>query len=671
VVIDARTQPGYSTTPRVELDGTLAGLSASGLRLGAGNTRVHALAINRFEGHGIVITGPGSNFITYNFIGTGPSGLLALANGGSGVRIAGSANNQIFGNVLAGNGGSGLRLEAGADGNSVLSNLIGVGADRTTSLPNGDSGIYVLGGSGNVIGDGVDPGNVIAHNNTNGVQVSTGLRNKIRKNSIHSNSLLGIELGNDGVTPNDPGDVDTGANGIQNYPVLTLATTSATQTGVFGTFSGAPNATFPLDFYVSDSCDPSGYGEGTTHLGADSVTTNASGQAVIQISNGLLPPSTPGRYLTATATSPQGDTSEFSACRRIDPLPILALTGGDIGGVLQIPEGNPTGGPPTQALTFLAQLSSLSALPVAVSYRTTDGTAQTPSDYLSLSGSLIFAPGETLKQLVVQTVLDNDPETDETFTLSLEPPTNAVRGQSQITIVLLDDDGVPGPLALSVDDVGVSEPHTGTRSVLFTVSLADTAFHTVFVDYSTLNGTATAGLDYIAASGQLVFQPGERTKTVPVNVLADAVRENKEYFYLVLANPQGAILGRQQGTATVADPGSFFTLTPCRLYDSRLSGGVFIAGELRTLTLPGSCKIPATAVAVSANLTVTEATAPGFIEAFPADQIAPPTSVLNFVAGKNRANNAIVVLSPDGKATIKNVSNGTVHVVFDVNGYFE
>ena len=425
---------------------------------------------------------------------------------------------------------------------------------------------------------------------------------------------------------------------------------------------------------MSDSCDPSGYGEGTTHLGLNSVpvTTDASGQALIQLSTGLLPPSTAGRYLTATATSPQGDTSEFSACRRIDPLPVLALTGGDIGGVLQIPEGNPTAGPPTQALTFLAQLSAPSALPVVVSYGTTDGTAQAPSDYLSLLlGSLTFAPGETLKQLVVQTVLDNDPETNEAFYLWLGVPTNAVRGQSQITIVLLDDDGVPGPLALSVDDVGVSEPHIGTRSTVFTVSLADTAFHTVFVDYSTLNGTATAGLDYIAASGQLVFQPGERTKTVPVVVLADALRENKEYFYLVLANPQGAILGRQQGTATVADPGSFFTLTPCRFYDSRLSGGVFIAGELRTLTLPGSCKIPATAVAVSANLTVTEATAPGFIEAFPADQIAPPTSVLNFVAGKNRANNAIVVLSPDGKATIKNVSNGTVHVVFDVNGYFE
>ena len=194
----------------MELDGTLAGLNASGLRLGAGNTRVHALAINRFEGHGIVITGPGRNVVTYNFIGTGASGLAALANGGSGVRIAGSATNQIFGNVLAGNGGAGLRLEAGADGNSVASNLIGVGADGTTSLANGDSGIYVLGGSGNVI----DQGNVIAHNNANGVQVSTGLHNMIRNNTIQANGLLGIELGSDGVTPNDPGDLDTGAQRI-------------------------------------------------------------------------------------------------------------------------------------------------------------------------------------------------------------------------------------------------------------------------------------------------------------------------------------------------------------------------------------------------------------------------------------------------------------------------
>jgi hypothetical protein len=665
VVIDARTQSGYSTTPRVELDGTLAGLNTPGLTLLAGNTSLLGLAINRFEGHGIVITGPGGNSIRYDFIGTNPAGLLALGNGGSGVKIA-SANNEIFGNVLAGNGGAGLRLEAGADGNSVASNMIGVGFDGTTSLPNGESGIYILGGSGNDIQD-----NVIAHNNTHGVQVSTGSRNTIRDNSIHSNALLGIELGGNGVTPNDPGDADTGANGLQNYPVLLLATASATQTGVSGTFSGAPSTTFHIDYYVSDSCDPSGYGEGAEYIGTQNLTTSASGQAVIEISSGQLPRAAPGRYLTATATNPQGDTSEFSACRKIDSLPTLVLTGGESGGILQIAEGNPTGGPLTQALTFLAQLSYPSALPVVVSYQTTDGTAQAPSDYLSLSGSLTFLPAVTLHQLVVQTGLDNDPETNETFTLSLGPPTNAVRGQYAIQIVLVDDDGAAGPLALSVGDVGVSEPHTGTRSALFPVSLTDTAFHTVFVDYHTVSGTATAGLDFVAASGQLVFQPGESTKMVPVDVLADAVRENKENFYLVLTNPQGATLGRGQGTATVADPGSFFTLAPCRFYDSRLSGGAFIAGELRTLTLRGSCKIPATAVAVAANLTVAQAQAPGFIEACPADLIAPPTSVLNFAPGVNRANNAIVGLSPDGKATIKNVSTGTIHFVFDVNGYFE
>jgi hypothetical protein len=632
------------------------------------------LAVNRFEGHGIVITGAGQNLIAQNFIGTGTTGLLALPNGGSGVRVGGSPSNVIHSNVLSGNGESGLRIDtAGATGNVVWGNMIGVGADGSTQVANGESGVYILGASGNTIGpSGSAAENVIAYNNRHGVQVSTGSQNAIRENQIHSNALLGIELGSDGVTPNDAGDGDSGPNGLQNYPVLTLANTSATHTGISGTFDGAPNTTFEVQFYVSPTCDASGYGEGRRRDNDLSLTTNASGHALIQITDADPFGANPaGHYLTANVTSPSGDSSEFSACREIEPLPTLLLTGGETAGVLQINEGNPTAGPPTQAVTFFAQLSAPSALPVAVTYQTTDGTAQSPSDYLTLSGSLLFAPGETTKQLVVQTVLDADPETNETFTLSLGVPTNALRGQSVIQIVLKDDDGAEGPLSVSVADVGISEPRTGTRTAAFAVSLSDPAFHTVWVDYDTVDDTAKAGPDYTAASGQIVFQPGEATKTVPVYVLSDALCERMERFHLVLTNPQGAILGRGQGTARVADPGSLFTIAPCRLSDSRSGAGAFIAGELRTLKFTGSCRVPTTAVAVSANITVTEPKAPGFVEAFPADKIAPPTSVLNFVGGKTRANNAIVVLSPDGKATIKNVSNGTVHIIIDVNGYFE
>ncbi len=665
VVIDATTQPGYTAKPLVELNGTSAGLGIAGLRLGAGLTDVTGLAINRFEGHGIEITGPGTNQISGNFVGTDATGLLARPNGGSGIRVSGSSSNLVRGNLLSGNGRAGVRLEAGADSNFVTDNLIGVGADATTPVPNGENGILVLSGSNNVLN-----ANLIAQNNTQGVQVSAGLHNTIRFNSIQANGLLGIELGADGVTPNDAGDADSGANGLQNYPVLTRATTSPTTTGISGAFSGAPNTALFLDFYVSDACDPSGYGEGVSRLDGQSVTTDAGGQAVIQISSGFAA-TTAGKYLTATATSPQGDTSEFSACRKIDPLPILTLTGGETAGVLTINEGNPTGGPPTQALTFFVQLSSPSALPVSVTYQTTDGTAQSPSDYLSLSGTLLFAPGETLKQLVVQTVLDNDPETDESFTLSLGAPTNAVPAQSQIQIVLKDDDGAAGPLSLSVADVGVSEPRTGVRSAGFVVSLSDPAFHTVWVDYHTVDGTANAGSDYTSATGQLVFQPGDQTKTIPVDVLADTLREGKETFFLVLTNPQGALLGRGQGTATVGDPRSFFTLKPCRLSDSRQGSGAFAAGELRIFTMTGSCGVPDTAIAISANITVAQPGGLGFIEIFPSDKIAPATSVLNFLGGQTRANNAIIVLSPTGQATVKNVSFGTTHVIIDVNGYFE
>jgi CSLREA domain-containing protein len=139
-----------------------------------------------------------------------------------------------------------------------------------------------------------------------------GTGNAILGNSIHSNIDLGIALGGDGVTPNDPGDVDTGPNKLQNFPVLTKAQDAAGVTSVQGTFNSRPNDQFRIEFFSSPSCDDSGNGEGKKFAGFTNVMTDASGNAPlsIDIASALFD----GPYITATAIDSLNNTSEFLNC---------------------------------------------------------------------------------------------------------------------------------------------------------------------------------------------------------------------------------------------------------------------------------------------------------------------------------------------------------------------
>ena len=169
--------------------------------------------------------------------------------------------------------------------------------------------------------------------NQTGVMVEGGTGNQIRGNSIHSNSRLGIDLGRAGVTANDLGDVDTGPNNLQNFPVLTAAQGGAT-TRVEGTLNSLAGTSFALDFYANTTANPSGYGEGERYLGSTTVTTDASGNASFSVE--LLSATLPGEFVTATATDPAGNTSEFSAVFEITNVPPTA----DAGGPYTVDEGS-------------------------------------------------------------------------------------------------------------------------------------------------------------------------------------------------------------------------------------------------------------------------------------------------------------------------------------------
>jgi CSLREA domain-containing protein len=270
----------------------------------------------------------GGCIIAGNYIGTDATGTLARGNGigiGSnvGVKSIIGGTTSGAGNLISGNTGDGI--SAGFTSNLIVRrNFIGTKADGTTALGNGGDGIDInAGGGGDQIGgtNAGGEGNIIAFNAEDGVQIDdvgvTPANHSILGNSIYSNGGLGINLSIDGVTPNDAGDADTGANNRQNYPVINAAVPAGSgSTRVVGTFNSNAGRTFRLEFFDSPAIDASGSGEGRFYVGAIQVTTDASGNAAFDNIFAYAAPV--NSYVSSTATDlTTGDTSEFSNARLV------------------------------------------------------------------------------------------------------------------------------------------------------------------------------------------------------------------------------------------------------------------------------------------------------------------------------------------------------------------
>jgi uncharacterized repeat protein (TIGR01451 family) len=168
--------------------------------------------------------------------------------------------------------------------------------------------------------------------------------------------------------------------------------------------------------------------------------------------------------------------------------------------------------------------------------------------------------------------------------------------------------------------------------------------------------------------------------------------------YTLTGTVSASAIGNLSNTATVTAPGGtsdpnpsnnsatdvdtlgldYFTLDPCRVVDTRdlgapIGGPVLQGQETRAFLLVGHCGIPSGARAISLNVTVTQPSSQGHVRLFPANQAVPRASSLNYAAGQTRANNAIVQVSPSGEiaAFIGQPAGTTVHLIIDVNGYFE
>ena len=304
-----------------DFDGVYIGNASNNTIGGATAAERNVISGNYYYGVHMDGLAAKGNKVVGNYLGTDASGTRDLGNRFAGVYSYKGPDNTIGGttaaerNVISANDNYGVLIYGtDATGNKVTGNYVGTDATGMQALGNDSDGVYIGEALNTTIGGATVGGrNVISGNNGDGVYItgSSATGNRVLQNSIYANGGLGIDLGSNGPTPNDTGDADAGPNNLQNKPVLSSAKTSATSTTVRGTLNSTSGKTIVVRFFSN----PSGTDEGKTFIGQKSVTTDTSGNSTFTFSSaqkvGL------GRTVTATATDPAGNTSEFSAPRTL------------------------------------------------------------------------------------------------------------------------------------------------------------------------------------------------------------------------------------------------------------------------------------------------------------------------------------------------------------------
>ena len=535
-------------TPRgdgVRIDG------APGNLIG-GTTPSARNVISGWIGVGVMIGGGASgNSVQGNYIGTDVSGTVALGNRLRGVGIVSASNNLIggqaatAGNLISGNhsGVEIFRSNLGdATGNKVQGNRIGTDASGTAPLGNSFYGVTLSNVHDNLIGGGSGLGNIIAFNGQVGVSVfiignQTSNGNAILGNSIFENRRLGINLydgvyladDSDVVTPNDAGDADTGPNNFQNYPVITSAVNnlSANTTTIQGTLNSTANTIFTIQIFSSAAADPTGYGEGQTFRASTTVTTDANGNAAFSVTLNTAIPA--GQVITATATDPSNNTSEFSQTVAVN---VQTFT---ISGRITNSQGG--AGLEGVTVTFSGSQSATAQTDVNGNYTFTAlaGGSYTVTPFRS--GFTFSPPSQTFSNLGSNSTAN--------FVGTLIPVV-----QLSQTSYTINEDALFA--TLTVTRLGdASQP----ASVKYQTSdQTDVNFQCNPATQGQVMGFASRKCDYHITVGRLRFNAGETSKQIIISVVDDVYVEGPETFTLTLSGPAGTSLGaNSSATITITD----------------------------------------------------------------------------------------------------------------------
>ena len=314
---------------------------ASASHVGDGSFTGRNLIVARADGASVLMANEvNGTQVNDNLIGTDRSGNLLRGAAPIGVQVR-TSQITLTGNVI-GAQDTGIEIANESDWNTIVSNLIGVGADGSTPIAGSGHGVHIR-NVGNVNGafprynsvggPNAGQGNTIAHWGSNGIRVHRDLQfvaqpqaNHWQGNSIHSNGALGIELLDtafaipQGDDPAQPPPV-----WAQRLPLIASATGTAAGTMVAYTLMdpSQPNKTFRVEAFANPGCDATDYGEGQTFLGAAEVQTFPGGGWASTLALPAMPPGHTHVTLTATLIGLNGyrASSEFSRCVAVQMQP--------------------------------------------------------------------------------------------------------------------------------------------------------------------------------------------------------------------------------------------------------------------------------------------------------------------------------------------------------------
>ena len=283
---------------------------------GSAPSTVKGLVLNGNPNNAIRTNGTANVAIQGNFIGTNAAGTQAKANGaayfGFGGFAAFGGSNPEDTNLISGNTHDGVGTNNGA---SLERNYMGVGANPKTAIPNGNpvdpfSAVIGLYGTPNRVVQ-----NLIARNPVEAVRMYNPGVTYIARNRIYENAEIGLDLENNGVTPNDPLDADMGHNELQNFPKVQTAKRLTNSLKLKGVLNSEANGNYVVEFFEAKRKRR----EANRSLGSFGVTTDAEGRGTFSLTVGRRVK--PGLFVTATATDTalgaEGGTSEFSKPRKV------------------------------------------------------------------------------------------------------------------------------------------------------------------------------------------------------------------------------------------------------------------------------------------------------------------------------------------------------------------
>jgi uncharacterized delta-60 repeat protein len=236
----------------------------------------------------------------------------------------------------------------------------------------------------------------------------------------------------------------------------------------------------------------------------------------------------------------------------------------------------------------------------SVQFSTVAESARPDIDYVESSGVVHFAHGETFRTIAIPLIDNNRVDGDRTFRVLLHDAVGAALGaQPSAGVTILEDDTL---IEFSASNYSVNESTTAGGAVI-TVVRSGALHNTVSVRFSTADGTAIAGLDYMTTILTLTFGPGVTQRTFMVPVINDGLVEMNETVNLRLTNPsQGAVLGRSNAVLTiVSDDFAFGTVA--------FAAPAFLATEGDGYAVVHLIRTNGTTGAIAVRVTTTDGTA--------------------------------------------------------------